>query len=147
MLGFVIWPMRKMHEKNNNVKYIINVGKHTNYAKPSIFRKLLSRTARLQWYATVWKEIGVAERPRETQNAAICMDDVNEFRIGCAQSCRWTAEHVQRKSRIETFSTVPNQCNVQFGAVIEKENENVQLLELTSIRMQCAMQCTLHSNR
>lgn len=125
--GFVVWPMRKMHShtKKNNVKCIKNVAKHTYYAKPSIFRELLSRTARLQWYATVWKEIGVAKGPRETQNAAICMDDVNEFRIGCAQSCRRTAEHVQRKSRIETFSTVPNRCNVQFwfGGYREKKTK------------------------
>lgn len=85
--------------------------KHTDYAKPSIFRKLLFRAARLQWYAAVWKEIGMAEWPRKTQHAAICMNDVNEFRIGCAQSGRWTAEHVQRKSRIKTF------CPYTFGFV------------------------------
>lgn len=77
--------------------------KHTDYAEPSIFRKLLFRAARLQWYATIWKEIRMAKWPRVAKYAAICMDDVNEFCIGCAQSGRWTTEHVQWKSRIKTF--------------------------------------------
>lgn len=60
------------------------------------------------------------------------MNDVNEFRIGCAQSGRWAAKHVQWKSRIKTFR--PNQ-SYAFHAINEqrkKKNKNKERRKSTT---------------
>lgn len=113
-------------------------GKLTDNIKPSIFRELLFRAARLQRDTAIRKEISVAQWPRIPQHTAVCMNHlhskrkmveskkvvlrekkrkksyIHEFCIKCTQPRRWIAKHIQRKCWIQA-------CFWQLGERTEKK--------------------------